>query len=197
MIGTLSRDYRFTVSMLVSISLTIIGIIIHYHIPGDNIPEPTQTVLISFTVSVYAFAVGIIIEALYMRIKYRQIAGQYDGYRYRQDGEDKAYDDDYFTLADAIVSTAALTYVGGDNFTIELKDVSNKPDSPAWRGDLKMVSSNMADIAWWYVNPKSFENYVGFKRVVIIREHKKVRIVLFSNDEARFGRELLVKKGTE
>ena len=185
----LFSDLLFRVAIFSAIALTTSGIIFRYYITGDNIIEPTQTVLISLTITIYSYLVGAIMKLVYNSIKYSKLNGSYKGYAYKS--TDKYQPIDYYTREFKSQSSGRLIYKGGDNFLFKV-DAKVVNSELTWTGDMKMISSNMAEIAWWYDNDH-LRDSVGYKRAVVTDDGTDIKITLFSNDDSIHGRELFVK----
>jgi hypothetical protein len=183
------KDVKFVMAASVALSFTITGTVLNGFVEGDNISEPLQTVLISLTIACYVYLAGALLTMIVNAVRYIKFSGRYTGYAYKSTDKNKPVN--YYTRQDTPQSNATLEYLGGENFKIKI-DADVLGSDLTWSGDFKMVSSNMAEIAWWYTNDH-LRDAVGYKRAVIIKDDKCTRIVLFSNDGSIHERELFVK----
>lgn len=178
--------YLFFPSLIAAITFTVAGLLFMI-LPGDSIPEPYQTILISLATTSYSCLIATIVKIICDSRKYNSLAGKYTGYAYKI--EDDVKSTDYYTLKETSQSVATLKYIGNMDFTIKI-EVSDhpSPNELTWTGDFKLISENMASIAWWYTN-KNMEYSIGYKKAVV----KGDMIVLFSDDNSIHGREVFIK----
>ncbi len=99
------------------------------------------------------------------------------------------HDKDYNLLSDDCNGEATLKYCGGNEFTIKLVE----KDGNIWKGRVEFTAINSAAIAWWYITPSSLRDTCGYKKAVVFEDMKPLRIYMFSTDNQRFGREVLIK----
>lgn len=188
-IRLLIEDKKFKLAIILLIFLLILAFTLHYGISGDDVKGPLQTILVPLITTVTIFILSKIIDSIILLRQYDTIEGEYMNYNYRLDRYEDREKDDYYVLQDSKNgSKTTLTYAGNKSFVIEV----NAGDY-TWRGDFVMQSDNRAEVAWWYVSPKSMRHAVGYKKAVIRVEDKNVDIVLFGTDRSKFHRELLVK----
>lgn len=176
-------------SILLTTTMFVTGFIIKDCVAGDNIPEPSQTVLISLTISIFVFVISKISDIFMLYRKYIKIEGQYTSYSYITDNSEDSNKELYYQLNDhKNDSIAKLEYKGDKNFTINIS-----AGGYTWVGDFVIQSDNRAEIAWWYISPDIMKNTVGYKTAVVKVDGDEVNIVIFGTDKSRFGRELLIK----
>lgn len=186
MIKILFANQVFVIALLTAIFLTVFGVIVRYSTEGDNVSEPTQTVLISLTTTLYAYTLGLMINAVHSYSKFAKLAGTYDGYAYKD--EESVGAKEFYEIEEKPQSEATIEYQGGVDFKITVQHPKELKKSK-WVGDFKLTSSNMAQIAWWYVKGRP-KYLIGHKRAVILDNI----IVLFSDDRSVHRREVLIKQ---
>lgn len=184
------KDKPLVLSLILIVSLLVMGFIVKEYISGDNILEPQQTLLISLTTTIFVFIVSKMTSITTLYRKYINIEGNYVSYSYKSDDLKDVHQDIYYELRDIKNNAAVrLKYIGGNSFVITIDDGTYK-----WQGDFVMVSSNKADISWWYLKPDKMRYSFGYKTAVIRIECNNLHIVLFGEDRSRFGREFLMRE---
>jgi hypothetical protein len=132
------------------------------------------------------------LETYFNYQRFKNIEGKYFAYSYKQDEDPKK--GDYDQLKDENNGEAILVYKGGKEFLICLNNVGNKYQ---WKGLIEFHDINTASCAWWYITPPSLRDCCGYKKLVVLENINPMRIYMFSDDNQRFGREVLIKKSCE
>jgi hypothetical protein len=192
----LRQSTELWIIALLLAAVTVVGIYTRFIRPGDTLEQNWQDGFIALFVTLLVLLIFEFVKIHRLYNHYKVYEGEYKGYGYVVNDPSEKSDARYDELSSSPVSKASVLYVGGNDFTLELSNPSSGRITHTWKGSLKMTSDNMADIGYKYTkwpDGASLKHSAGYKRAIISEDENGVYIYMFSNDNQRFGREVLVK----
>ncbi len=122
------------------------------------------------------------------QVKFRPIAGDYDGYIY--DDEEKR-----IINFDKPESKAKITYLRRQLLKIKVTTRPEAPEPDEWEGTISMSSEyeEIGDIAWRYTTFPENVRWFGFKRIIADRKAHELWVI----GESPYGVEIFVRAGSK
>jgi len=148
----------------------------------------SQDLYVNLLASLFVTSVLLAFDTLITYMKFSRLEGVYDSYLYEPEDKKK--------LKTEIVSVYSVSYEGGYQISVKkIKSRQGNGDNYIWEGEAEISDVRIGTLYWKYISPESYENFVGYKKIIIPKEdNKKIKIFLFDESVLKDQREVLIKR---
>ncbi|MEL7834269.1 hypothetical protein [Fodinibius sp. Rm-B-1B1-1] len=154
----------------------------------------TEAVLIgiisSLTAAFITWGISILYKKLRDWLKFKDLAGTYDGYGYQEDTNE-------WSLKDEPQSKATINRIRKNILEIQVMSI-NKNGRYIWKGTIFMDSENQGSISWRYIKWGGVEygnkrHKFGYKKITIVEDDENIYFYLSPEPNDGFDKAVFIK----